>query len=90
MKRLFAATLSLILLAGSLCACTNQAVTDNGSRQTPDSSAENPADAPEKSESNNLESNETANVCEAAIPEELSEIPEAYFSLAENPGMLAD
>ena len=73
MKRLIAATLSLVLLLGSLCACTNQAGTDNSSQQTPDSSAEN-----------------TANVRKAAIPKELSEIPEAYFSPAENPGTLVD
>lgn len=73
MKRLIAATLSLVLLLGSLCACTNQAGTDNSSQQTPDSSAEN-----------------TANVRKAVIPKELSEIPEAYFSPAENPGTLVD
>ena len=73
MKRLIAATLSLVFLLGSLCACTNQAGIDNSSRQTPDLSAEN-----------------TANVHEAVIPEELSEIPEAYFSPTENPGTLVD
>ena len=73
MKRLIAATLSLVLLLGSLCACTNQAGTDNSSQQTPDSSAEN-----------------TADVRKAVIPKELFEIPEAYFSPAENPGTLVD
>ena len=79
MKRLIAATLSLVFLVGSLCACGNQAVTDNSNRQTTASSAENTADAPEKPENNNPKSNETENVREAAIPQELSEIPEAYF-----------
>lgn len=32
----------------------------------------------------------TANVRKAVIPKELSEIPEAYFSPAENPGTLVD
>ncbi len=73
MKRWIAAALSLILLAGSLCACGNRTEKENDGRQPGEPSA-----------------GESGNGRAVSIPEELSEIPDAYFSPVENPGTLVD